>query len=92
MQADARTAIKSADGVTCIYLRGTPETLAARIAADDATSTERPDLTGLGGGIDEVRAVLAERAATYESVADHVIDVDTLSPQQVVDAIVPLVK
>ncbi|MBI1372193.1 MAG: shikimate kinase [Phycisphaera sp.] len=91
MQPDARAAVTDARHALRVYLRGTPDTLHARIHGDATTPTERPNLTALGGGVDEIRAVLADRSPTYEAVADHVIDIDTLTPQQITDRIAAMI-
>jgi shikimate kinase len=83
VREENRSAIKSA-GCKPIYLRCEPRVLAARIAADDTTAGMRPNLTPLGGGIDEVRLKLTEREPIYREVMDCEIDVTNLSPAEVV--------
>jgi shikimate kinase len=69
------------DKATVAWLRAAPPTLAARVD-DDGT---RP-LLRKGGGSEAVLSTLdAERRPLYEEVADLVVDVDGLSPAQVVD-------
>ena len=76
-------AIKAA-GLKVIYLKCEPEELARRIAADPTSDTSRPALTDLGGGIEEIRKVLAEREAIYRSVMTGELDVTHLTPQDAV--------
>ena len=76
-------AIKAA-GLKVIYLKCEPEELARRIAADPTTDASRPALTDLGGGIEEIRKVLAEREAIYRSVMTGELDVTHLTPQDAV--------
>lgn len=72
-------------GSQVVWLRARPETLAARVGS----GAGRPLLTD---ATDDPVAVLrrldAERAPLYAEVADLVIDVDELTPIQVVDRIV----
>ena len=75
-------------GHTCIYLAADATTLHARIHADPGTAQNRPALTQLGGGIEEVRKVLQQREGLYQEVMTQKIDVATLSAAQVVDQIV----
>ncbi len=70
----------------CVWLRGKPETLWKRISADESTKDTRPDLTA-EGGLGEVESMLALRSSTYDECADHIIDVDDLSPEEVADQI-----
>ena len=75
MQEPARQAVKDARNTVRIYLKCDPEVLDQRIRADSATAAARPDLTTLGGGVEEIRTVLAEREPVYLAVADKVLDV-----------------
>ena len=70
----------------CVLLRGKAETLWKRIAADESTKESRPDLTD-EGGLGEVQSMLALRSSTYDECADHIVDVDDLSPEEVADQI-----
>ena len=65
-----------------IWLRAQPEVLARRIAADPTTAERRPNLTAVGG-LEEIRSLLAQREPLYQAVAQQVIDVDCLAPEQV---------
>ncbi|MCC6579018.1 MAG: hypothetical protein IT440_01145 [Phycisphaeraceae bacterium] len=78
MQPGARQAVEQAHAIR-IYLRCEPEELHRRIAGDTQSAQARPNLTSLGGGIDEIRHVLDQREPTYRAVADHVFDVTHLS-------------
>jgi shikimate kinase len=83
-----RQAIKGS-GLKCVYLRCEPETLLKRIQGDPLTAANRPNLTGLGGGIEEVRALLAQREPLYREVMTAELDVTNLSPE---DAVVYLTR
>lgn len=74
MQPGAREAVEAADAVR-VYLRCDSEELNRRISGDPQTVGLRPSLTGQGGGLDEIAAVLAEREPVYRAVADGEIDV-----------------
>ena len=68
-------------GETVVWLRARPETLAARMVEGDEG---RPFV---GAGLDVVRVLDAERRDGFAALADLVVDVDDLAPEQVVDAI-----
>lgn len=88
---NARAAIKQCDALR-IYLKASPDVLCDRIHRDPATGEARPNLTQLGGGIDEIAAVLAKREPTYQSVADAVVDVGELNVEQAAERIVALAE
>jgi shikimate kinase len=66
-----------------IYLRCDPRVLHDRIHADQRTIHSRPSLTHLGGGIEEIRSLLAIREQLYRAVMTDEIDVSTVSAEQV---------
>jgi shikimate kinase len=70
---------------TLVYLRARPETLAARVGADEA----RPLLAGLdpAARLAKIRGLLAEREACYLRAA-LVVDTDALDAAGAADAIV----
>ncbi len=74
MQPKARAAVEASDA-TRIYLKCKPEVLHQRIVSDTANVGLRPSLTGQGGGLDEITAVLAQREPVYREVADVEFDV-----------------
>ena len=78
----------SAAGHRVIYLRCDSDVLLRRIQCDSQTAAMRPALTELGGGIEEINALLARREPAYRSVMTDEIDVTHLSPSQVVDRII----
>lgn len=89
MQPAARAAVEAAKGTMRIYLQCDPQTLLDRIAADTATAGSRPNLTTLGGSLDEIVEVLEEREPVYRAVADKVFDVTHVTPQ---DAVMHIVR
>ncbi len=73
-----------------IYLRAESEELHRRIKSDPATAANRPNLTAMVGGIEEIRTLLAQREPIYRQVMTLELDVTKLSTQQVVAAIVKM--
>jgi shikimate kinase len=71
---------------TVVWLTATPETIAARLAADVTTATRRPNLTP-GGGLTEIEQVLRQRTPIYQSCADLTVDNDNRDPQEVTNEI-----
>jgi shikimate kinase len=71
-----------------IYLKCEPAELLRRIKADAGTSDNRPNLTDLGGGIEEINKLLAEREPIYRSVMTAELDVTHLTPDEAVVYIV----
>ncbi|MDQ2825435.1 MAG: shikimate kinase [Actinomycetota bacterium] len=61
-----------------VWLRARPETLAGRVGS----GTHRPLLDEDSAGV--LRSLDAQRRPFYEAVADVVVDVDELTPEQVV--------
>ena len=60
-----------------IWLRASPETVRARMAADPETLIQRPGLTTTGS-MDEIEAVLLARQPLYENAGHLVMDTDIL--------------
>lgn len=73
-----------------LYLSGDPEELHRRISSDPATADNRPALTGLGGGIEEIRHLLSQRDPWYREVMTAQIDVTRKIPTEVADEITTL--
>ena len=73
-----------------VYLRCEPEKLHERIEADPTTSANRPALTSAGGGIEEIRQLLAQREPLYREVKTVELDVTNLTPEEAVVYIVRL--
>jgi len=74
----------------CIWLTAPPEELYRRISADQSSRTTRPALAG--GGLEEVRLLLARREPLYAALADHVVPTAGRSVAQVAETVVQLVK
>lgn len=47
----------------------------------------RPSLTGLST-VDEVESVWKERRETYEKYADHIVQADQMTPEEVAEKII----
>lgn len=70
-----------------VYLHADAETLYHRIHADPNTAANRPALTHLGGGVEEIGSLLAIREPLYRAVKTHEVDVSTLSLDEAVKAV-----
>lgn len=88
LRDENRALLKSLE-IKRVYLRCDPAELVKRIHADPNTTANRPALTQLGGGIDEVTKLLAQREPLYREVMTSELDVTNLS---VDEAIVYLAK
>ena len=79
-----RTAIRLAGIV--VWLTATVETLAKRLAADEKTATQRPDLMA-SGGLTEIETLLATREPIYRACATFEVDTEEKTPAAIVDEI-----
>jgi shikimate kinase len=70
-----------------IWLIATVETITARIGRD----TQRPSLTGTKSFVEEITEVLRDRTPKYQAAADHMIQTDGRTIQQLVEAVLALV-
>jgi len=75
LSAENRTALKQAGFL--VYLRATPETLAARLAG----TTDRP-LLNTGDRVGRIRDLLVARGPIYETAGDAAIDTDRFTLEQ----------
>lgn len=90
VREENREALQEA-GHKIVYLRCDPEVLLRRIESDPQTATARPNLTSLGGGVEEIRKVLAEREPIYRQAMTAELDVTNLTPEEAVVYIARLV-
>ena len=74
-----------------IYLKCTPEELHKRVQGDPQSALTRPNLTPLGGGLEEIRSMLAEREPLYRQAMTAELDVTHLTPDEAVVYITRLV-
>jgi shikimate kinase len=70
-----------------VWLTASVKTLVSRLAADEATTSQRPNLTR-AGTLPEIEAVLAERTPVYRACATLVVDTESKTPAEVADEIV----
>ncbi len=70
-----------------IWLTASAEVLWDRISQDAASDATRPDLTA-GGGLDEVRELLAVRESAYRAAADLTVDTEGRGPDELAATIV----
>jgi shikimate kinase len=70
-----------------VYLRCDAQVLHDRIHADHRTAQNRPSLTHLGGGIEEIRSLLEVREPLYRAVMTDLLDVTNLSIEQAVESL-----
>lgn len=90
MQEPARQVIARSPRCLRFYLECDPNELFRRTQSDPKFSRTRPNRPELGGSVDRVRLLLAERGPIYRAVADHVIDVTAITPEQAVQQILAL--
>jgi shikimate kinase len=69
------------------WLTATVETITSRIGGE----THRPSLTGTKSFVEEVQEVLRDRIPKYQAAADHIIQTDGRSIQQLAETILALV-
>jgi shikimate kinase len=85
-----RDRIKAA-GCKVVYLRCDPAVLLRRIESDRTTADMRPSLTALGGGIEEITTLLAQREPIYRQVMTAELDVTNLTSDEAVAHIARMV-
>jgi shikimate kinase len=74
-----------------VWLQASPETLLARISADPSTGDRRPNLTSQGG-IAEIERLLAERSPLYAACAQHALETEGRSCDELAAQIVAWIK
>lgn len=84
LRAENRERLRAAGFVA--WLTADADTAFARLRGDPTTAARRPDLTP-GGGLDEVRTLLAAREPLYRGCADFAADAAAPSPEAVAAAI-----
>lgn len=70
------------------YLRCDENELLRRVQADPQSAAHRPNLTALGGGIEEIRAVLGRREPIYRSAMHVELDVTRMTLEAIVEELV----
>lgn len=81
LSAENRTVLKQAGFL--VYLRATPETLAARLAH----VTDRP-LLNVADRVGRIRDLLVARGPIYETAGDLTVDTDDATPTQTAETVV----
>jgi len=72
---------------TVFWLTASVETITKRIGGNN----QRPSLTGTKSFVDEIQDVLRERTPKYQAAADHRIETDDRSINQVIETLLTLV-
>ncbi len=75
----------------CVWLNATAELLYERIRQDKLTDQRRPSLTGLSG-FDEVAVLVQQREPIYAEMANKVVMIESLSPDEIVADIADWIK
>jgi len=75
-----------------VHLAARPETLWNRVSADPQSAATRPVLTRTGGGLKELKRLFDERAGAYCAARDVEVSVEHRVPEQVVSAILLLLR
>ncbi len=83
MREQNRTLLKES-AAKVFYLRCDVQELLRRIQADQRSEEMRPNLTCLGGGLEEIQQVLAQREPIYRQVMDAELDVTRMTPEDAV--------
>ncbi len=71
---------------TVVWLVASPETILARMSADETTAGRRPNLTG-HDPLEEIVQLLVVREPIYRSSAHFSVDTEGKTPEQIVDEI-----
>jgi shikimate kinase len=79
-------------GKRIIFLHCRAEILLGRIQGDAATADNRPNLTALGGGIEEIQKMLIEREPIYRLIMTDEVDVSELNLQKAVERVVEMIQ
>lgn len=72
-----------------IWLTATAETIWRRVNDDPATGSRRPNLT-TAGGQQEIEDLLRERESIYRACAQHMLDTERKTAEELVDEVVKL--
>jgi len=75
-------------GHRVVYLKCEPAELHRRIRSDPQSTLTRPNLTSLGGGIEEIEQMLSRREPLYRELMTAELDVTKLTPEEAVNRII----
>jgi len=81
-----------AAGHGIVYLQCHARELHRRIQSDPATATARPALSKLGGGIEEIEAILGQRHPLWRRIAAAEVDVTDMTIEQAAERIAAIVQ
>ncbi len=84
MREESRRRMRASGKV--VWLVARPETILARMGADQTTAARRPSLTGKAP-LDEIVDLLERREPSYAATAHVCVDTEGKSPEQLVDEI-----
>ncbi len=87
MRQESRAALAAAGHCLRVYLRCEPTELLRRVHSDEKFTRHRPNRPELGGGLEQIQALLAVREPVYRSLADLEYDVTGAGIEQAVDAL-----
>ena len=79
-------------GHKIVYLRCEAGELLRRIKADPASSDNRPNLTSLGGEIEEIQSLQRQREPIYRAAMSAELDVTHLTPLEAAERLESLIK
>jgi shikimate kinase len=91
LRAENIAALRRHPGSKIVWLQAAPDVLYRRIAADTATSANRPNLTA-AGGLGEVKRLLAARTPLYHAAADVAYDVSDVTVEQAAAQVMKLLR
>ena len=74
-------------GRFAVYLHGDVRTLHERITGDANSHISRPNLTNLGGGLEEIEYLLSIRDPLYREVAQLVVETGGRRPEEIAQEI-----
>jgi len=80
LREENRKSLREAGPV--IWLTAPTDVIHERISTDPTTGERRPNLTA-GGGLEEIKEVLAARENFYREVSHHVVDTNDKSPTEI---------
>jgi shikimate kinase len=85
MRPESRRTMREAGSV--VWLKAPPETILARMTADQTTASRRPDLTDKGG-LAEIVELLTRREPVYRRTAHLQIETEGRSPEEIAAEII----
>lgn len=90
MHAEARQAVRQAADTRRVYLRCSAEELLRRVREDRGRDVTRVNPHELTGDLQAIQRMLAVREPVYLELADQVVEVTGLTPQQTVQRLLEM--